>query len=104
MGYKLYPKNILVSLDARLSFEKHLGAVLRKINKTIGLIRKFQNLWPRTVLITLYKDFVCLHLDYDDILYDQAHNASFHEKLESLQYNACLAITVAILSSSREKL
>ena len=44
MGYKLYPKNILVSLDARLSLEKHLGAVLRKINKTIGLIRKFQNL------------------------------------------------------------
>ena len=28
------------------------------LNKTIGLIRKLQNLLPRTALITLYKDFV----------------------------------------------
>ena len=30
-----------------------------------------------------------------DVIYDQAYN-SFHEKLQSLQYNACLAITGAI--------
>ena len=51
----------------------------------IGLIRKLQNLLPRTALITLYKTFVCPHLDYDDIIYDQAHDVSFHQKLESLQ-------------------
>ena len=67
-------------------------------------MRKLQNLLPRTVLITLYKAFVCPHLYYGDILYNQAHNASFHQKLESLQYNACLAITEAIHVSSREKL
>ena len=67
-----------IILDTRLSFEKHLETVLCKINKTIGLIRKLQNLLPRTALITLYKAFVCPHLDYDDIVYDQAHNASFH--------------------------
>ena len=87
-----------------MSFEKHLETVLCKINKTIGLIRKLQNLLPRTALITLYKAFVRPHLDYGDIIYDQAHNASFHQKLESLQYNACLAITGAIRGSSREKI
>ena len=56
------------------------------------------------IRITLYKAFVRPHLDYGDIIYDQAHNASFHQKLESLQYNACLAITGAIRGSSREKL
>ena len=76
--------------------------MLCKINKTIGLIRKLQNLLPRTALITLYKAFVRPHLDYGDIIYDQAHNASFHQKLESLQYSACLAITGAICGSSRE--
>ena len=60
--------------------------VLCKINKTIGLTRKLQNLLPRTALITLYKVFARPHLDYGDIIYDQAHNASFHQKLESLQY------------------
>ena len=63
-----------------------------------------QNLLRRTALITLYKAFFHLHLDYGDIIYDQAHNASFHQKLESFQYNACLAITGAIRGSSRAKI
>ena len=78
--------------------------MLCKINKTISLIRKLQNLLPRTALITLYKAFVRPHHDYSDIIYDQDHNASLHQKLESLQGNACLAITGAIRGSSREKL
>ena len=69
----------------------------------MGLIRNLQNLLPRTAVITLYKAFVRPHLDYRDTLYDQACNASFHQKLESLQYNACL-ITGAIRRSSREEL
>ena len=43
-------------------------------------------------------------MDYGDILYDQAFNNSFHDRLESIQYNACLAITGAIRGTSREKL
>ena len=84
--------------------KKHLETVLCKINRTIGLIRKLQNLLPRTAMITLYKAFVRIHIDHGDIIYDQAHNASFHQKLESLQYNPCLATTGAIRGSSREKL
>ena len=80
-------KHLGIILDTRLSFEKHLETVLCKINKTIGLIQTMQNLPPRTALITLYKAFVRPLLDYGDIIYDQAHNASFHQKLESLQYN-----------------
>ena len=97
-------KHLGIILDTRLSFEKHLETVLCKINKTISLICKLKNLLPRTALITLYKVFVCPHLDYGNILYDQAHNALFHQKLEFLQYNACLAITGAICGSSKEKL
>ena len=78
--------------------------MLCKINKTIGLTRKLQNLLPRTVLITLHKAFVRPNLDYGDIIYDHVHNASFHQKLESLQYNVCLAITGAIHGSSRERI
>ena len=44
-------------------------------------------------------------MDYGDILYDQAFNNSFHDRLvESIQYNACLVITGAIRGTSREKL
>ena len=36
--------------------------------------------------------------------YDQAYNASFHPKLDSIQYNAALAIIGAIRETSKEKL
>ena len=58
---------------------------------------------PRQALVTIYKAFIRPHLDYGDVLYDQAFNNSFHAKMESIQYNACLAITGAIRGTSREK-
>ena len=76
--------------------------VTTKINETIGLLSKLQKLLPRTALITIYKAFVRSYLDYGDILYDQAFNLSFHQKLESIQYRACLAVTGAIQGTSRE--
>ena len=41
---------------------------------------------------------------YGDITYDQTFNMSFQQKVETIQYNAALAITGAIRGSSREKL
>ena len=53
--------------------------------------------------MTIYKAFVRPHLDYGDVIYDKACNEAFHQKLESIQYNACLALSGAISGSSREK-
>ena len=87
----------------RLIFDEHLTNVSSKISKTIGLLRKSQNILPSPALLTIYKSFIRPHLDYGDIIYDQAYNLSFHQKLESIQYNAALALTGAIRGSSREK-
>ena len=91
-------------LDCKLNFEEHLKAIVNKINKTMELLRKFQNFLPRKSLLTIYKSFIRPHLDYGDIIYDQTYNTSFHQRLESLQYNAALAITGAIRGTSKEKL
>ena len=40
--------------------------------------------------------------DYVDVIFDQAFNNSFHQRLESIQYNAALAITGAIRGTSKE--
>ena len=93
-----------VVLDNRLSFEDHLKMILNKVNKTIGLLHKLHNILPRSVLLTIHKSLIRPHLDYGDIIYDQAYNTSFHQKLDLLQYNASLAITGAIRGTSREKL
>ena len=92
-----------MQLDKKLNFEEQLKKVESNVNKTIGIIRKLQNVLPRSALLTIYKSFIRPHLDYRDIIYDKAFNESFHAKLESLQYNAQLAITGAIRGSSTEK-
>ena len=75
----------------------------KKVNKTVALLRRIQNILPRSALLTIYKRFVWTHLDYGDIIYDQVFNNSFHRKTQALQYNAALAITGAIKGTSREK-
>ena len=79
----IYQKHIVIILDFKLTFENHINMVTTKINKTVALLCKLLNLLPRTALITIYKAFVRPHLDYGDILYDQAFNLSFQQKLES---------------------
>ena len=78
--------------------------ILNKVNKTVGLFHKLHNILPGPALLTIYKSFIRPRLHYGDIIYDQAYNKSFHQKLELLQYNACLTITGAIRGASREKL
>ena len=96
-------KHLAVMLDSKLIFDKHLKMVSLKICKILRLLRKLHNLPPRSALIKIDKAFVRSHLHYGDILYDQAYNMSFHHKLESIQYNACLAITGAIRGTTKEK-
>ena len=91
-------------LDSKLNFSEHLKIIFQKTNKTIGLLRKHQILLTRAPLITIYKSFIRPHLDYGDVIYDQNFNMSFQQKMETIQYNAALAITGAIRGSSREKL
>ena len=97
-------KHLGLILDNRLSFEEYLTAIGAKVSRTIALLRKLQHVSPRQALINIYKSFIRPYLDYRDILYDKAFNQSFHQKIESIQYNACLAITGTIRASSREKL
>ena len=87
-------KHLGLFLDPQLSFDEHIQCILTKTRKMIGLIRKLQPIIPRSALLTIYKSFLRPHLDYRDVIY----------KLESVQYNAAIAITGAIRSSSREKL
>ena len=77
---------------------------LKKCNKLIGLIRKLSVNVSRNALLTIYKSFIRPHLDYGDILYHKSENENFQNKLEKVQYRACLAITGAIQGTSRQKL
>ena len=92
-------KHLGMIFDSKLSFDEHLKSVLGKISKTVGLLRKFRGILPRTSLITIYKSFARPHLDYGNRIYDQ-----IFIRIESIQNNASIAITGAIRSTFFEKL
>ena len=97
-------KHLGLVLDLKLMFNEHINHILSKVNKSIGLLRKFQPVLPRSSLLTIYKTFIRSHFHYADIVYDQSYKSSFHEKLELIQYNAALVVAGAIRGSSSEKL
>ena len=51
-------KHLGLTLDNRLTFDEHLTNVSNKISKTIGLLRKLQNILPRPALLIIYKCFI----------------------------------------------
>ena len=97
-------KHLGIVFDSKSKFEDHYKTVLSKTNRTIRLLRKLQNLLSSEALITIYTAFFRHHLDYGDVLCHQAFKASSHDKIQSIQYNACLALTGTIRVTSKEKL
>ena len=90
-------------LDSSLSYEHHIKSILNKVTKEIGLLRKFQLIFSRHSLITIYNTFIRPHLDYGDVIYDHTFNELFHQRLEAIQYNATIAITGTIRGTLPEK-
>ena len=89
-------KHLGVTLHLKLTIKEHLLNTFGKGDRIIGLLQKLQNVLPKITLVTIYKAFLWSRLDYEDILYDQVLNNIFHDRLESIHFYACLAITGAI--------
>ena len=104
LNHSLLQKHLGLTLDIKLNFSEHIKSIIKQISKTMGLLRKFQQILPRSTLLTINKVFIRSWLDYADIIYDQAYNSAFDDQLESIQYNACLAITGVIRGTSTENL
>ena len=99
-----FQKHLGLFLDNKLNFGHHLNEKISKANKIIGLIKRLHYHLPRKSLLNIYKSFVRPHLDYGDVIYDQPNNDALCSRIESVQYNAALAITGAIKGTSRERL
>ena len=100
----IFQKHLSLILHEKLNFKQHVDSAISKVNKGISVIRRLRHTLPRNSLITIYKVFLRPLIDYGDIIYDQLNNDPFCEKLESIQYEAALAITGAIQGTSRDRI
>ena len=97
-------KHLGIILDEKRNFKEHIDSTILKINKGTAELKKLRYSLPRKSLIIIYKAFLRPLLDYGYIVYDQPHNESVSEKLESVQCKVTLAITAAIQGTSRKKI
>ena len=97
-------KHLGLLLDEKLNFKEHVDSTISKLDRGIAVLKKLRYSLPRKSLITIYKALLRPLLDYGDIIYDQPHNESVCEKLDSVQYKIALAITGVIGGTSREKI
>ena len=101
-------------LEPNLSFEKHLYEKMVKVKNNIGVIKQLNRFLPFKTLNQMYKALVRSHLDYCDIIYHIppiVHHPPLGtslnylmEKVEKIQYQAALTVTVAWQGSNRVKL
>ena len=75
-----------------------------KIKQNHSTLAQAASFFTDACLDYYLQNFYCPSFEYGDILYDKAFNASFQQKVESIRYNTCLAITGAIRGSSRDKI
>ena len=81
LSNRLFQKHLRLTLNIKLSFSEYIKSITKKISKTMVLLRKFQQILPSSSLLTIYKTFIRSRLHYADIIYDQAYNSDFHDKL-----------------------
>ena len=93
-------KHLGLLLDKRLSLNEHIQSKMNRCYKMIGVIKRLSVNVSRYVLLRIYKSFIRPHLDYGDIICDKPHNESFKNKIENIQYKACIAITGTIQRTS----
>ena len=84
-----------------MNFNEHINV---KLPNLIGLMKKLSLNLSRNSLLTIYKLFATLHLDYADIIYDNSLNESFKGKIEMVQYNAVLIITGVFKRNTQDQI
>ena len=61
-------KHLGLFLDEKLIFSEHINEKLKKVTRTINLLRKLDLTLPRPSLLVVHKSFIRHHLDYGDIV------------------------------------
>ena len=80
-------KDLRSYLNKKLSFSHHIKEKISKACEGIGVIKKLHYFLPRHSLLTMYKSFIRLHVDYGDIIYDQPNNQASGDNIEVVQHN-----------------
>ena len=106
-------KHLGLILDPKLKFAAHINEKSAKARKGIGMIKHLRSYLPTEALISIYTAHVRSHLDYCDFIFHipellgnfstDVNLSTLMDRLESLQYQAGLAVTGMWKGTNRDK-
>ena len=106
-------KHLGLTLDPKLKFAAHINEKSAKARKGIGMIKHLRSYLPTQALVSIYIAHVRSHLDYCDFIYHipellgnfstDVNLSTLMDRLESLQYQAGLAVTGMWKGTNRDK-
>ena len=83
-----------VDLDEKMSWEKHIDSICKKVGSGIGIIKRVKPFVPNEILQNLYNALVLPYFDYCSPLWDSC-GTMLKEKIQKLQNSAARAKTGA---------
>ncbi len=86
-----------------LSWTKHISATIAKVNKRLGILKKYKYRFSRNTLEIGYKSFVRPLIEYGKEIYDTCTKED-SDKLENLQLEAARTVTGTKLRTSHIEL
>ena len=106
-------KHLGLVLDSKLSFKSHINEAIKKANKGVGVIKFMSKYAPRKSLEQIFKSYVRSQIEYGDVIFHKLpldnNPISFDisdsmQKVESVQYQAALAVSGAWKGTSKTKI
>ena len=92
-----------VTIDKDLSFNRHISQICEKVNKQLGVLKRFKNIITSNFMLRLYKTFILPHLQYCSLIWHFSSTRNC-DKLESLNKRILRFIFNDSLSSYNELL
>ena len=80
-----------IYIDDHLTFKEHIEYILKKINKSVGILFKLNNFFPQHILVSLYNTLILPYFNYGIVSW---HNSSQYalNRLVTCQKKAVRAI------------
>ena len=96
-------KHLGLTFNGTLTWSDHIGQLVSKASKCIGLLRRISRDVPRRCLEILYKSMIRPLLEYADIIYDGSADNQL-KRLEDTQRQAALTCTGAYKHTNHNRL
>ena len=81
-----------LELDEGLTWESHVSAIVSKVSKVIGVLRRLKRFLPLSALVLIYNSLILPHFDYCSVIWDNLAK-DLGQKLQRMQNRAARIIT-----------